>query len=208
MKTFKFIYKTAAILLVCGLLQACTKPPKETEHLIDQETKDYCLFGQGSYWIYQDLATLERDSVVIDKIRYEIEDSKGFSKSTLENYLINISSYFQDSIHNIRVALGINFSKHCCLYFNYDVIYHNGKIMESNYDYRNTILVEKKNNYSVNGFIYSEVKVFKYSEYGIEKIFYWAKHIGVIRREIHNNNNGCVTINNLIKHNVKPYKEK
>ncbi|MDL2309207.1 hypothetical protein LJC53_06465 [Bacteroidales bacterium OttesenSCG-928-C03] len=58
--------------LVVGLLflpllfSGCDSWKTDLEALIDQESKDYCLFAEGSYWIYQDSATLDIDSVVID----------------------------------------------------------------------------------------------------------------------------------------------
>jgi len=207
MRKFIFIYKTSTLLpLAAILLEACFKP---TDYKIDQETKDYCLFAEDSYWIYQDSATLEIDSVVIDNpICHELEMSKG-DKSTQENYRTKISLYFQDNVCNFWVSLFAFERNKCRFTFGDDAIYHNGKIMEPFPSRRenNLMLFEEINNYSINMIIYSNVKIFKCSEYGIEKVFYWAKHIGLVRIEIHNSNNGNVTINNLIKYNVKPYNQ-
>ena len=198
--------------MLCGCLNACFKPVNK---YIDQETKDYCLFAEGSYWIYQDSTTHAIDSVIINSIRYEIYHSEG-DGSELENYFTYLSLYSQDNMRNFRVSLGAHFSERnnsssCRLYFDYDVIYHNGKINENSYEHRNTILIDKKDNYSINSVNYANVKVFKYSQSGSERLFYSAKHVGMIRNEIKFKSiyTGADTsiVKNLIKYNVNPYKQ-
>ena len=211
MKNSRFIYSAVAVLVVGILLNTCFKPKNIR---IDQETKDYCLFGQGSYWIYQDSATLKIDSVEVDSVLYEVEISKG-DKSEKENYSTDISLYSQDSVRNAGYGLSAGYTcnnsdLYAC-YFDYDVIYHNGKINESCYYHRNTVLFDEKYNYSINGKMYSKVKIFKKKEYGTENIFYWVKNIGLIRKEkkytsIVTNTDTSI-ICNLIKYNVKPYKK-
>ncbi|MCL2290440.1 MAG: hypothetical protein FWC34_07035 [Bacteroidetes bacterium] len=151
----KKMFALWTILLLSGFLSACWKP-KEYKYLIDQETKDYCLFGESSYWIYQDSATLNVDSVVIDK--------PFTSGEILDIYPYN---------------------------------YH---------ETDNTILLEKKDYYSIDESTYSNVKIFKYSKNGFEKLFYWAKHVGIIRVEVYENN-APISVRNLVRYNVKPYKQ-
>jgi len=205
MKKFRIIYITSVVFLLNICFITCINPDRYI--YIDQETKDYCLFGQGSYWIYQDSATLEIDSVVINNpIIYELDKSKGYSTEFNENYQTNILSYSVDSAYSIITGLHSGYTCNksdlfSCLW-GYHVIYHNGKINTTCEYYRNTILIDKKDNYSINGVDYSNVKIFKSSEYG-EQLFYWSKHVGLIRTEKHKNNS--ITVKNLIKYNVKPY---
>jgi uncharacterized protein YkuJ len=95
-------------------------------------------------------------------------------------------------------------SKPCVLregsYFKGKPYYHSGGFLNR------LILVEKKGNYSINGVKYSNVKIFEWNYLEEKKIFYWAKHIGLIRIEVYENDS-IVSIRNLIKYNVKPYKK-
>jgi len=85
--------------------------------------------------------------------------------------------------------------------------YHNGEIGETFPDNTNLILYAKNNNFQINGKTYADVKIFKcsYPNMKIEKIFYWAKHIGLIREEIYKDS--TVSVRNLIKYKVKPYNQ-
>lgn len=60
---------------------------------IDQETKDYCLFKQGSYWVYQDSATLETDSIVIKTNPYFTSGTGGGSTDAKEIYTFDTEIY-------------------------------------------------------------------------------------------------------------------
>ena len=51
-----------------------------------------------------------------------------------------------------------------------------------------------------------KVKIFKFSDKEIEKVFYWVQYIGLIREETYINDTAIVR--NLLKYNVKPYKER
>ncbi|MDR2979175.1 MAG: hypothetical protein LBV02_01835 [Bacteroidales bacterium] len=49
------------------------------------------------------------------------------------------------------------------------------------------------------------VKIFEFDDdLGKKEIYYWAKHVGLIREEIYRNDS-VVSIRNLIGYNVKPY---
>lgn len=145
--------------------------------------------------------------VIISPICHEIYYSKDGNKSEFDFYVTTASLYSQEDTDNFAFQLytdfpGRNNSNSCYLFLDYDVIYHNGEINEFQ---KNTKLLDKKNNYSVNGIIYSNVKIFE-SKYNDERrIFYWAKYEGVIRIETYKNKN--ITVKNLIKYNVKPYNQ-
>ncbi|MDR2834995.1 MAG: hypothetical protein LBV69_02160 [Bacteroidales bacterium] len=56
---------------LCCLFYGCPAEKQETVY-IDQESKNYCLFKEGSYWIYQDSVSQKNDSVVL----YEVREGK------------------------------------------------------------------------------------------------------------------------------------
>ena len=195
----RIILVTAVLLSI--LLNACLK---QKEIKIDQETKDYCLFAEGSYWLYQDSATLKIDSVVINNpIRYDFTRSK-VNGCVCEYYKSSISFYAQDNRFYSEILLTTGSAdpdilKPCILMKNIDVMYHNGDVSEIVPNYFSIILLERKENYSINGINYSDVKIFKNERCE----YYWAKNIGLIRTEIHKEDS--IIVKNLIKYNVKPY---
>ena len=213
MKMNKLVYNASIILLASILLTACFKP-KRYECLIDQEAKDYCLFEEGSYWIYQDSATLAIDSVVIDKpIKYDLIEQPGKEGNTTwvwEEYSIYVSSCSQSGKLFSRVNLTISTryaSKHLKLCMLMKApgeypYYHNGDIGEY---FRSLLLSEKRDNYTLNGITHFDVKTFENDCFKEKKIIYWAKHVGLIRTEIYEKDS--VIVKNLIKYNVKPYKK-
>jgi len=196
------------MLLLALLLNACFK---NKEIKIDQESKAYCLFDQGSYWIYQDSATLAVDSIVMNKdIGYS-----NIPKNTFvpETYYTLVVSYSQDTIFNSHFRLTTDYAdfgtkvataleKNDC-----EFCYHSGETADFYYpNTRNKLtLLTKKNNYSVNGIKYDEIKIF---EYNIKaEIYYWAKHIGLIRVERYGEKDNLISVKNLIRYNAKPYKK-
>jgi hypothetical protein len=205
MKTIKFIQKTNVILLVSISLISCTKP---REIRIDQESKDYCSFDIGSYWIYQDSASLKTDYVVISKPIGCNYEERGIYK--YEKYCFDIYSYSQDTTYFFNAILTTEEAvsrrlKPCLLTkgaFKYPY-YHNGEIGE---DFWSLILSEKRNDYTLNDVTYSDIKIFENNYLEEKKIYYWSKYVGLIREEIYKNDS-LISVKNLIKYNVKPYNQ-
>jgi hypothetical protein len=200
------------ILLLSILLSACPYKPKETLFLTNQETKDYCLFGEGSYWIYQDSATLKIDSMVINNPIIHSWDIGEWSNGDLEKreiFYTPISYYSTDSMKDVKVKLkvGVLSSTH--------LIYFSGTI---GHDLLLTTFREQRDSLSINGITYRNIKIFEH-----RTLFYhegkavidnycWAKHIGIIRMERYEvpyysiGNEKSIFVKNLIRYNVKPYK--
>ncbi len=210
MKTIKLIYKASIMLFISiSLFTNCDSPIGEIK--IDRDTKDYCLFDQGSYWIYQDSATLETDSVIINNpVEYRFSRSNG-NGYDCETYHIGITSYSHDTISSFGVRLTTAHAdskllKPCVLMRNLPkyTYYHNGGVSEKVPNFWNTVLLDKKDNYLINGVVFNNVKIFEYNYFNEKKMYYWAKHVGLTRMEIYENDT-VVTVRNLIEHNVKPY---
>jgi hypothetical protein len=218
MKMKKVIYTIAiSIFAALLLLLGCDSWKTNLKADIDQESKDYCLFAPGSYWVYRDSATLETDKVVVEDVSYEKSTLANPKISFLwEEYTMRLKYYKNDTDYNGSYILT---SKYCdddlveagiikfCLLFASGGKYHNGEIGECS-DYPILLLLERRNNYISNKVTYSNIKIFENSssDLGIKKIIYWAKHIGLIREEIFVNDN-LVSVRNLIKYNVKPYNQ-
>ncbi|MDR1345585.1 MAG: hypothetical protein LBK03_02645 [Bacteroidales bacterium] len=181
-----------AIAISTALLAArCAKI--ETYYL-DQETKDYLLFDVGSYWIFQDSATLKTDSIVVTSIKHRIMHPISEGQDEVEVYYIDYTCFDKDTNWLINGMLGSHASDLPDDFstLRYRFIYTGGPVGTGTYKaYYET--------YSIANFIFSDVKKFSY--YGYEIFF--AKHIGCIRFEI--NTNETDTVYNLIRYNVKPY---
>jgi len=206
----KILFQFWAVLLLCILLNACW-PYKVEKHLIDQESKDYCLFGKGSYWIYQDSTTLAIDSVVFNNIEYiysEVEEEYNFHIA-YETFNIVISSCSQNDQKEYLAHLAADVSTGLTLLgFQQEVaVYHNANIGLRVFRLK---FVEKKDVYLLNTTTFNNVKVFEFYNnhitYPLEKRYYWAKHIGLIRIEVYENES-LISVRNLIRYNVKPYKQ-
>ena len=209
MKNLKFNYKINTTVLLLGiLLTAC---PKLEEIRIDQETKDYCLFAEGSYWIYQDSVTLIIDSVVINNpIDYRFSRSNA-NGCACETYSTNISLYSQNNmfvnfVNLTTVEADADILKPCILVgHSWGIMYHNCEVMEKVPNRSNAILlIASGDNYSINGVTFDNIKKFEYNYLEEKEIYYWAKYTGLVRKEIYKKDS-LISIKNLIKYSVKPY---
>ena len=204
---------TLWIILLSVLFSACLFPLKKVR--IDNETKEYCLFDQDSYWIYQDSISLEIDSIIICK---PIGHSTGENGDIdYEYYYTLVASYSQDSTSKSQLFLSTEYA----IYkenisalelekasFN-KFYYHSGEIKKTyNFLSSNRItLLMKKNNCSINGINFYDIKVFESLRQTQKEIYYWAKDVGLIRVEKYDNKDSLLSVRNLIRYNVKPYKQ-
>ena len=224
-------YKTYFAFCLCIIaLVSCDSWPTDLKAYVDQESKDYCLFGIGSYWVYQDSVTLETDSVVIYDVeithnrhanpriahlaeRYGIYMNyyKGSVESkiqyTLSSYFVEIDS-IKKGIHKPIICMPLRgvIAEGVMVM---GQIYHNGDIGEA-YEIGSPKVKYETffPDFQVGDKSFSNVKVFtstRYKDTDYHAKIYWAEYIGLIREEIRTTNN--VIVRNLIEHNVKPYKK-
>jgi hypothetical protein len=194
-----------AIAISTALLAArCAKP--QTIY-IDQETKDYCLFDVGSYWIFQDPATLKTDSIVIIDIKHKFVNGVSTSYNNVEHYDIHYACFYEDtSILMMKVitddgVLHISyldssfFIKDSLIRFPYVfyLVYNKKYAYYPSYSICNTTYYEVKQ--------WSYKPNFNYRQY--ECNVYLAKHIGFICCELAAENISMKR--NLIRYNIKPY---
>jgi len=198
------------------LLNACW-PYKEDKNLLDQESKDYCLFGERSYWIYQDSVTSVIDSLIIEhSVEYQyitVSEEYNFHR-TWEEYRTRISSYSIDSTYNFWAILS---SENGGSSFRSSFAdYHNGSFGETSMGV--CALIKKINSITIDDNTFKDVKIFELNYYvyrpqykRYKEIYYWAKHIGLIRKEKYEDNDdyiyNLISIHNLIRYNIKPYND-
>ena len=105
----------------------------------------------------------------------------------------------------------------CLFILNNNAIYHSGKMEEDTGKNKGLIFADQKNSYLINNIDFNSVKIFEhyphisssiYNPTSEKEVYYWAKNIGIIRVEKYNNNNdSLVSVKNLIRYNVKLYKQ-
>jgi hypothetical protein len=196
MKKISFL----TLLLPFFLSSGCWYNGKSIENshtdFMDQEFKDYIIFPQGSYWVYQDSATLNTDSVVLYSQIIEIVDRKipaGYYVETVDQ---KFSSSFRNDTFRIFGEAVKDEQYSSCLLFaeghSYNSFFSNKDIGDSiNYILNNLKYSDFEAVKNINGVNFNEVKTFENIHPGNislshpEKIYY-AKKIGVVRKELFN----------------------
>jgi hypothetical protein len=190
--------KKALLLALVPLLMATTCNKKEKQYptyYMDQEFKDYTLFKVGSYWVYQDSATKQIDSVYLYKqtiavsnygkeIGYNAEYFREELRSSLFDTLLGGGGKpLEKAGHTYRFGRLNDF-------LNSSVFFYVGINKFSNIELLK--LVDTMN--------HTQVKVFKIEQeeysYQPHKTYY-SKHIGLVRSELFNGQ-----VWNLIRYHV------
>lgn len=104
---------------------------------INEESKSYCLFDEGTFWVYEDSATSQRDSVVVvsDPVKiwsryknhegYEMKLHTYTQTDTLENFLVVMPEYLEWPEHEPSFTIAY-FSPPWVLNTNsYEYVYYN-----------------------------------------------------------------------------------
>ena len=204
------------LILICFLpfVLFCCKDKERQTIYIDQETKDYCDFKTGSWWVYKEEKTGMVDTVSVYNYENKIVSIEELSPVDFEQTRAFTiwSSYGHDltkasPLIKIAADNGINMnatveeqypyaiSYPSIIYYTLDTIgskreiYAGDEIKYENYN--DSIELEGK--------IYYQVKEFSTSAFSSKKhkSIFWAKHIGRIRFETFNGE-----IWNLINHYV------
>jgi hypothetical protein len=193
--------------------------PKPT-YQFSQTFKDYNLFQNGSTWIYQRENSQDKDTVKQEYLSKKILDGENYNYCYCEYeyiFMRHKSSYFK----NFVLQEGFTKTNNDTMYrLGYDIInfsYENGTGTSNSttpfydaikYIEIRTSSVEKVTyqafhpTYAIEGKTYQEVKVFEsnfmWSDTRLPRKTYYAKNVGIIRRELWNGQ-----VWNLISHEVK-----
>jgi hypothetical protein len=192
-KLFFNILLIFSILAGCGLFYGCWTC-KTTYEYIPQEIKDYSLFKEGSYWIYEDSVTNSIDSVVLEQSLIEYLDASEESCELFESYTGKYCHHLSDTLIFLNLDLQPNFTStfHVVAFDSINFSqYGTLKIPWWNFQYS---VIE----YWIGETVFNDVQI---KENSIFKA-YWVKHIGLIRYEIYNDNNEILNTYNLIRYNI------
>jgi hypothetical protein len=200
------------MLITCFLATSCNYPIQYYIY-IDQETKDYCLFEEGSYWIYQNSADFMSDTMKVENVMYAKHGMSG-GHAGYERYSIyvRISGYTgeisrsfllsSDETHTEQAAIRAG-TAIFLFWFHYPTefanFYHSGEVGTTSLQYTLDTLFPI---YSTDNFVFSNVK--RFVNINDNHKCYWAKHVGLIR--IEEIQNDVPKVYNLIEYNINPYK--
>lgn len=200
----RLVYRTSAVILVGIVLNACWKP-KYDEVFIGQESRDFYIFKEGSYWIYQDSITNNTDSVIL------LQPSLGFLKVKGGQIIEIYESTYCHCLSDTSIFLSYHLDPWGC-YF--PAVFFNAGVHDFEKIHISTYGTSYLHSCNIGENIFNNVKVIWQkdgfsndflSDYSIQS--YWVKNIGLIRYEIYNPDNEILNTYNLVKYNVKPYKE-
>jgi hypothetical protein len=209
---------TSFFLLACivWLTACCNKPETRPNYVIDQQSKDYTIFKNDSYWVYK-----STNNHVLDTNRViSVKNSSGYNSTNNYDYdNVQIKFYTnqhtqprcerieaipsEQSIHLMWFEDARTSTK--CLFFSNKAVGNT-----YNYWFYPDNIVTYQNflpTYTLEGKTYNEVMVFESIYTGASVPFddvrlpvkvYFAKHIGIIRKEMKNGD-----VWNLIHHDVK-----
>lgn len=194
MKNLKY-FRAKAILLMFILVLVLTtlscRKEKPTYNM-PQEFKDYVMFPEGSYWIYEDSITNNIDSISLYKTNMLVkEDDHVYCNCKYETITQEFYSSFSNNIflRYIEPFLA-DFENKYAYYLNsmsgYIFIFPQSSFFDPfKYKYFNSIII--------NNAIYESVHVFERKMQGEDiLIHYFVKHIGIIKRKIITTNNDTI----------------
>jgi len=176
-------------LVLCFLLLVlgCKCKDEEVPTLyLSQESKDYCLYQPGSWWVYQSEQSLAYDTLKITGIRNEIIFSKNSNLNTESNTLtIEQKKLLPEALNKLERGPVESY---------YGLILNGGVGIDLYFDrpsYRNdsisvltTVAFMKYfDSIQFNSTYYYSVKEFVSTRFREYKNIYWAKHIGIIKLE-------------------------
>lgn len=195
---------------------------KKKYFYINQDTKDYCVFPEGSYWVYQDSVTGILDSVYLVEQRISVSNP-GDTNYESES-IINIYKYYNNNVllideYYARIHADIDehyYSIENILLLDtlgsYDWIYYwnrdeewGGKGLLGLYSlelynkYLAIIIDEVEYRDIICNLKYYNNRKNKTSE--DKCYFYWARHVGLVKAVFHANTDSTVT-KNLVRYHI------
>jgi len=216
-------YKLLAIALLTLSLSCCKRdddaPSEPITLLAPQEVKDYVLFQPGTYWVYENSITQELDSVYVYETLNEITRFEGDGQIVdFEQIIVNTFSEFEQYNHKYKLDAPV---LEALQFYNPRikrvktkpgdyvgetiVLFHPYNVGDKRYPLGTNgyvELIDFKLSFELGGNIYQEVLIYKNVEDASEGYknvnYYFAKHIGLIKREIIDNTESW----ELIRYNI------
>ena len=191
----KNLFFSLSITALTFLLQNCG--PKEDirpTRFMDQTSIDFCVFDAGSWWVYEEVSTGQRDTVKVTLVgRYLQDDDETYSVK-LDGY----NSKYTSTMHKkMSSRCGIAFNNlediHSIEYFGeFPSLYEDlcfANSIDSSYviDYypgQKIQFWDSLNQLKIGNHEFKDIRIFEnsiglYSSY--QKTIYWARHVGKIK---------------------------
>jgi hypothetical protein len=169
---------------------------------MDQEFKDYLVFSQGSYWVYQDSATLNIDSINLYSQNLEMADYRrhyGYYAEHLEQKFS--SSFNNNTIIKSGGADEYSLYHSCLLFEEEGISFFTNKDIGDSIGRNNTLkYVSFDVTKNIEGVDYSSVKAFEnllQKNISQPRKIYYAKQKGIVRKELFNGE-----VWNLIRYHI------
>jgi hypothetical protein len=197
-----FILLTINMLLI--LLTSCDDP--EIEHYIDEETKSYCYFENGAYYIYQDSISGTIDSIKIssnwqrpiyaeDECEAYETDITDWNGQIIGKYLIEISM-----LSDFPSSANLSFSNSIIIT---QTIYNSRDMgIEENPGSSIGVLCDIYSHYQIENNDFYDIKKFKTQSNSNCYYSYWAKNVGLIRYEAYDLNDSLFKTINLVEYEI------
>jgi len=171
-------FRAKAILLMFIIVSvltviSCRKP---TTYNMPQDLKDYCMFPVGSWWVYEDSISGEKDSIVL------MEQSVFIDGPDENFYWESISQVFYSSLYNVNASCYTYIYRRNPLTYNY--FFGKGSYFSTDDSFLgdNNVSYIYSDSTTINNIYFYKIKIFEEykgtSNYGLT---YWAKNIGVIK---------------------------
>jgi len=171
------------------MASSCVKPVEKPRYKIPQEVKDFIMFPEGSYWVYQDSVSGAIDSHHLHSfILYERDNNRDYYYEIFNQNLSR--SFYNDTIYggganNAEIGDVIVSKYHEIsaqpyrdfLFFSPSEI---GDIYSGEIEFSSAI-----NDFTMNSKQYSDIKIFNSlaQKHPIQtKKIYFAKDVGIIKR--------------------------
>jgi hypothetical protein len=203
MKTKIYIAISLLYIVCCANVCNPGKSPEGPTYYITQEFKDYVVFKKNSYWIYSIENSLLKDTIILFKQGVEVVDGGQnfpYSAEIVDQQLR--SRFFKDTILGGGGAGRVKYDNTCIYsevyrssFFTPNYIFFSdkevgyifapyGQQAELKWKYTNYY-----DSYEIEGKTYQAVKVFEgffSQDARLPRKTYYAKNIGVIRKELWN----------------------
>jgi hypothetical protein len=179
--------KICLIIIATFFILYTTGCFKKTTDYMPQEFKDYVIYPEGSYWIYEDSISGAIDSVaLLSQDIYIAKENNVYYYETADQ---SFFSSYQNSVYRtyieIRSEIYFYFFRHLKYNGPYILIYPFGHWGGLKYDFVKIM--------EVNNVDFNNVHVFNRQEQGIDNnIFYFTRNIGIIKRKVITTNNDTI----------------
>ncbi len=178
-----------------NMCQSCIKKKNLPDYYMDENFRSYVDFPKGSYWIYEETLTGGKsDSIYLFEREYSTDRSGKYVDYNYDRIDLKFfRSYYKDTMvaaggGGENTSLGFHYTEDSP----YNVQYFSGAGgVKSIYDFTGykTTYKDSLASYKVNAVDFKQVKVFEKQVKNYDrqpKIIYYAKNIGVIKKELFN----------------------